>query len=437
MKINKPHVLKTHEGAKAKHINAEQALRRSVLSCMLWENSFYESGQSIADRILELCGSLSVDVIGPLAVECRHKFKIRHASLLLLLAIIKKGGPRVSKYIRETISRPDELAELVALYWRDGKKPLSKQMKIGLGMAFNDFNEHQFAKWDRPGLVSIRDVMFLCHAKPLKHNEELFKKIANKTLDRPNTWESRMAGGEDKKTVFEDLLKTNKLGYMALLKNLRGMVDSGVDRDLIKHAISNPSDTVLPFRFISAAKHAPSFMSDLEKAMLKCLESMDRLTGKTIVLVDVSGSMLVPLSSKSELFRLDAASALAILISGISDDCRMFTFSNSLVEIGCTPSLFLIEAIKRSQENGGTRLGFAINAINSIGYDRLIVLTDEQSNDPVPNPRGKAYMINVGIYKNGVGYGPWVHIDGFSEACVSFIQEIEKETASTPIDKVF
>ena len=54
-KYYKPRVhLRTHEGAPAAKIGPEQALRRSVLSCMLWEGEFYEDGVQIAGRIREL-----------------------------------------------------------------------------------------------------------------------------------------------------------------------------------------------------------------------------------------------------------------------------------------------------------------------------------------------------------------------------------------------
>ncbi len=66
------------------------------------------------------------------------------------------------------------------------------------------------------------------------------------------------------------------------------------------------------------------------------------------------------------------------------------------------------------------------------GYDRLIVITDEQSHDSVPAPRGKGYVINVASNQNGVGYGPWTHIDGWSEAVVEYIAELEAAQHAQP-----
>src|SRR5437868_4040898 len=99
----------THEGGKAANINAEQQLRRSVLSCLLWENEFYEDGQSIADRIVEYAGKVSPQIVYDLAVEARKKHNLRHVPLLLLSA-----KPNADA-IYNTISRADELTELLAV----------------------------------------------------------------------------------------------------------------------------------------------------------------------------------------------------------------------------------------------------------------------------------------------------------------------------------
>lgn len=428
MRINAKTQIYTHEGAVAKKINSYQALRRSLLACMLWEKTFYESGEKIADRIVNLADDVDKQKLADLAVEARTVQKLRHAPLLILLALIKRGGSGVAEAIEETINRPDELAELVALYWKDGKRPLSKQMKLGLAKAFGKFDEYQFAKWNRPTDIKLRDVMFLVHPKPTEGREDLYKRIASDTLSTPDTWESKMAGGGDKKEVFTDLLKRKKLGYMALLRNLRGMSEVGVDADLIKSAIINPSSSVLPFRFIAAANHAPQFERELDCAMSKVLDDKQLIKGKTILLVDVSASMDCKLSNKSDLSRIDAANGLAILLSGICEDVRIFTFSNKVVEVAPRKGMALGDAIWRSQPNGGTYLGSAVRVIDSnINYSRLIVITDEQTYDPVPDPKGRGYMINVASYENGVGYGPWINITGFSEACVDFIQQYEKE----------
>ncbi len=137
--------LRTHEGAKAKHITVEQQLKRSVLACLLWEDNFYESGEEIAERILSLSDKCQPEFVAQLAVEARTHYKLRHAPLWLLLALIRSGGKLAEDTIYRVINRPDELTEMVALYWRDGKRPLSSAMKRGLARAFTKFDAYQFA----------------------------------------------------------------------------------------------------------------------------------------------------------------------------------------------------------------------------------------------------------------------------------------------------
>ena len=84
-----------------------------------------------------------------------------------------------------------------------------------------------------------------------------------------------------------------------------------------------------------------------------------------------------------------------------------------------------MDTIARSQQHASTMLGASIQRLNQEPLDRLIVITDEQSHDRVPNPTTKGYLINVANNQHGVGYGPWVHIDGWSEAIIDYIRAYE------------
>ena len=106
---------------------------------------------------------------------------------------------------------------------------------------------------------------------------------------------------------------------------------------------------------------------------------------------------------------------------------EVFSFSDKLAEVPARRGFALRDAIDRSQRHNSTQLGHAVEELNrEHGYDRLIVITDEQAHDSVPAPRGKGYLINVASYKNGVGYGKWTHIDGWSESVVEYIRELER-----------
>ena len=428
----------THEGAKAiKLYSPEQQLRRTVMSCLLWEDDYYEDGVAISNRIREYAEKVPVIKLAEIIVEVREKFYLRHIPLFLLVTLIARSkSSLVADTIYKTIQRPDELGELLSLYWHDGKKSLSAQLKKGLAKAFTKFNAYSLSKYNRDSKIKLRDVMFLVHPKPKdKDQEEVFKKLANNTLESPDTWEVALSAGADKKETFERLLKENKLGYLALLRNLRNMMQANVDPELVREAIKDTANAkkILPFRFIAAARAAPLYEKELDEAMESSIAELPKLSGLTVVMMDVSGSMQNQLSSKSDMVRMDAGSALASIIR--SDELRIFTFSEQLIEVPSNRrGMSGVDAIRSSQLHMGTYLRKTLDLLYQEvpKMTRLIVISDEQITHegnasgtlPAPN-NALAYMINVGTSKNGVGYGKWTHIDGFSENIIRYIYEIE------------
>jgi hypothetical protein len=420
----------THEGASARHISPELQLRRSVLACLLWESQFYEDGVEIAGRIAELVPKVAAEKVAALAIEAREQMKLRHAPLLLGREMARHKTHRhlVGDTLARVIQRADELSEFVAIYWKDGRVPLSAQVKKGLAAAFPKFDEYQLAKYDRGGPIKLRDVLFLSHAKPRDAAQAgVWKKLIWGRLTTPDTWEVALSSGADKREAWERLLREQKLGALALLRNLRNMKDAGVDEPLVLAALGEMSAArVLPFRFLAAARYVPQWEETLEQAMLKSVARQEKLPGKTIVLVDISGSMTAPLSRRSEMQRTDAAYGLAVLLREIGEKVGVFSFSDHLAEVPARRGFALRDAIDASQQHGATYLGKAVEELNKKErYDRLIVITDEQAHDSVPAPQGKGYVINVASYKNGVGYGKWTHIDGWSEGVIEYIRTLE------------
>src|SRR5690349_10274226 len=125
---------RTHEGAVAQKIDAKRELRRSVLTCLLWEDTFYEKGNDIAKRIAELVAKNKPEDVAALAREARGKMQLRHAPLFLIreLARRKGTGTLTADALESVIQRADELGEFVQLYWKDKKQPLSAGAKRGL-----------------------------------------------------------------------------------------------------------------------------------------------------------------------------------------------------------------------------------------------------------------------------------------------------------------
>ncbi|HEX7727601.1 MAG TPA: TROVE domain-containing protein [Terracidiphilus sp.] len=438
LKLNEFTRPRTHEGAPAARLAPEAALRRTVLSCMLWEDEFYEDGVQIAGRIRELVPRVAAECVAALAVEARERMKLRHVPLLLVREMARHATHRglVAETLTRVIQRADELAEFVAIYWAGGRQPLSAQVKKGLALAFCKFDEYALAKYDRAGAVRLRDVLFLSHARPVDAAQAaLWKRLAENELAVPDTWEVALSAtgreeGANKREVWERLLSERKLGALALLRNLRNLREAAVDERLVFSALAAvKTERVLPFRFLAAARHAPQWEEALEQAMFRSIEGRaSRLAGHTVLLVDVSGSMDAPISHRSEMRRTDAAYGLAILLREIAEKVTIFTFSNETRLVPARRGMALRDALDQSQPHQGTYLGAALTRVESHcsdGYDRMVVITDEQSHDRVGAPRGQGYIINVASNRNGVGYGEWTHIDGWSEAVVEYIAELE------------
>jgi 60 kDa SS-A/Ro ribonucleoprotein len=196
---------RTDEGAPAVRLTPEQALRRSVLACMLWEREFYEDGFTIAARIAELVPQVPAVRVAALAVEARSAMKLRHVPLLLVREMARHASHRslVAQTLAAVIQRADELAEFLAIYWADstgaGKNiPLSAQVKKGLAAAFTRFDEYALAKYDRAAEVRLRDVLFLCHAKPVDAAQAaLWKRLVAGELATPDTWEVALSAAPE------------------------------------------------------------------------------------------------------------------------------------------------------------------------------------------------------------------------------------------------
>jgi hypothetical protein len=428
--------LRTHEGAVAARVDPRRELRRTVLTCLLWEDTFYEKGNDIAAHVAELVAGNKLEDVAALACEARDQMQLRHVPLFLTreLARRKGAGPLTAEMLEHVIQRADELGEFVALYWKARKEPLSAGVKRGLAKAFTKFDAYQLAKYNRESTVKLRDVLFLCHAKPKNAEQaETWKKLVENTLESPDTWEVALSAGKDKRETWERLLRQGQVGGMAVLRNLRLMLAAGVPPKLVAERLEKGIARALPFRFVTAARHAPKLEEAIEKAMLKGIAGFEKLPGVTGLLVDVSGSMNYQLAKKGETTRMDAAAGLAILLREKAEEFRVATFSDSCVTLAARRGFALRDAIVGSQAHSGTYLKRALSTLEGgkewSDVERVIVITDEQSHDGILAAWTKrAYLINVGSYKNGISYGNgWTHIDGWSERVLDYIAATEKE----------
>jgi len=356
MKFNilkrKENVVQNYEGAKAYKLTPEMELYSAVVTAGLNE-SFYEAADAKLKRLQALIKVNDPEFVAKLAIYTRSKMYMRSIPMVLAveLAKVNTGKSIVSKTVSGVVKRADEITELLAYYQlankRSGTKKLnklSKQVQKGLATAFNSFDEYQFAKYNRDTEIKLCDALFLVHPKAKDANQQLvFDKVAKNELATPYTWETELsalgqaeyANEKEKaaavKMKWEDLIESGKLGYMALLRNLRNILMAGVSSKAMKRVCEILSDNKavanskqLPFRFLAANREVNQLKSDYVSMVLDALEdavtlSVQNLKGfdentRVLIACDVSGSMQKAVSAKSKVMLYDIGLMLGMLM---------------------------------------------------------------------------------------------------------------------------
>lgn len=431
-------------GMKAAVQDAEMQLRRAVLANVLWEDTAYQSGAEIASQIATLVPQVDPNIVAGIAVEARTHQKLRHVPLLIAREMVRHASHKglVGSLLPQIIRRADEMAEFLAIYWKDGKTPIANQVKKGLAASFDRFDEYQFAKYNRDKAVRLRDAMFMVHPNPGK-KADLFKRIAEDTLAVPDTWETALSAGKDKKATWERLISENKLPALAFIRNLRNMEEAKVSHEIIEYGFARVNPTwLLPINFVAAADQAPRWERQLEELMFRCLENAPRLTGHSIFVVDVSGSMGSAISAKSTMGRYDAAAAMAMLAERMCESVSIYATAGSDARrvhatklIPARRGFGLRKAILEDKLGGGgifTRQCLEyIRGQEQRKPARIIVFSDSQDCDrvnKVPAPFGDYnYIVDVSSHTHGINYkGVWTaEISGFSERFLDYIAAFE------------
>ena len=437
-------------GLRAAKQDAEALLRRAVMTCLLWEKIFYKSGASVANNIKNLIPQVEPIVVYEIAIEARTVQKLRHVPLFIasVMAGLETHKHLVASLLPKIILRADELAEFLAIYWKDGRTPVSAQVKRGLAKAFENFSEYHFAKYR--GIkndVKLRDVMKIVHPVPSnQERSDLYKAIKEDTLKTPDTWEVALSAGEDKKKTWERLISEGKLGALAFMKNLRNITDAGVSRSVINSGFQklNPK-WLLPLNFLSSAKYAPQYEQEIETLMLRMFDGMKKLSGYTIFVVDVSGSMGQPISAQSTFSRRDVAKAMAMFAGGVAEKFSLYiTAGDDYERVHATKRISprrgfaMMDAIQGESRHVGVGGIFTRQCLDYIKTqegdvipDRIIIFSDSQDCDNVkklPSPFGKYnYIVDVSAEDCGVNYdGVWdAEVSGWSEAFIPFIMAME------------
>jgi len=436
-------------GGEAMAHDKKSELVFAVLSTFL-ENKFYESGDQRLVRICELIKQNDPVFVAKLAVVARTEFNLRSVTHLLLGELAKnhKGDDLVMRVIERCAIRPDDLTEIVAYIG----KPIPKQVKRGIRHALLQFNRYKLAKYKGEGKkVSLVDLFNIAHPNPQFANKEQAKAWADLiggTLKQEDTWENEVSAKPTKET-WESLVQNNKLGYMALIRNLNNLIKYQVGDEVLNTVVkklTNPEEIKkskqLPFRFYTAYKNVEGnrLLSDaISEAMDIAVSNVPTFKGKTLIAIDGSGSMLGDAIEKAAIF------GATLLKANQNADCILYdnnyqTFQGS----GRTPVADLADRIISGANGGGTDTSLVFKYAKNQKYDRILIITDNESwQDTFYGNSGTQNVYNK--YKKLSGSDPYVyaidiqgygtkdiegakvfHLCGWSNRLLDFIEQAEK-----------
>ncbi|MDX2306154.1 MAG: TROVE domain-containing protein [Microscillaceae bacterium] len=497
--IKKSSKIKNYEGADAFALDPKLALYTLVVTSAL-NNKFYEKTSDQIQRLRDLIAKNDPHFVAKLAVYSREKMYLRSIPLVLTveLAKIHNGDDLLSRLVNRVIQRADEITELLAYYQLANERisikklnKLSKQLQRGLALAFNKFDAYQFAKYNRQTEVKLKDALFLVHPKAKDENQQqIFNQIVNDSLEIPYTWEVELSAlGQQKfdsaneqktaiKAKWEELISSGKLGYMALLRNLRNILQADVDRkflNVVVQRLGNAREVArskqLPFRFLSAFRELQTVKSTatslilnaLEKAIQASAHNLQGFDEKTRILIacDTSGSMCTPISPRSTVQYYDIGLVLGMLLQSRSKSVMTGIFGDTWKVINLPQAQILSNVDKLRNRMG--EVGYSTNGYlvirdlvrRKVVMDKVMIFTDMQLWDSRGNqnslasewqeyrqiaPKAKLYIFDLAGYGQAPLNlkGDHVYlIAGWSEKIFEVLDAIEKgKSALTQIEEI-
>ncbi len=447
-----------------------------------------------------------------LALWARTEMNVRSTPqvLLAIAASEPKTKPFVRQYARKIVQRADEVRQVFAAYLalfasgvgankRNQKLPNS--LKRGLADAIGKFSEAQLMKYDTTDRPTFRDVLrMIDRSKDFGLSQPVYKYLvsgevvdaaatpviaARKALAKKSSFDDEARAlitsshanwevvvsqfGGANRAVWESVLP--QMGYMALLRNLRNMLTTGVDPETLAARIADPREVAkskqLPFRFYSASKMLADagllkgknavVAAALETALVHASSALARLPGVTVVASDNSGSMTSPVSAKSIVTHQAAANLMAAIAQRISDDAHLIVFGESARLVPVSVSDSILTAMNRQ---ASTNVGHATNTHRvlelmiekKIRADRLILFSDMQCYSSATSPDTFAGAVakyraalNPALVVHSVdlaGYGTASLstsdtrvnlVSGFSEKILRTVGEFERGLAAVDV----
>lgn len=364
----------------------------SLLLTSFVEDQFYRSkGDTLKelDQYIEKFPEFAAKA----AIYARDNFGMRsitHATAAEIVRLVK-GASWTKDFVANVVIRPDDMNNIVAAYMaKVGRRPLPNSLKKGLAIAFRKFDAYQIAKYKQADKdVSLVDLVNLVHPIPQDKNEVALSKLIRDELVSENTYEAKLSKAgqsenkeEAKAEAWRELLESGKIGYFALLRNLRNINDQApdmIDRacELLTKENLILRSRVLPFRFYTATEALLPRSTDrrivvaIQKAVDISLANVPKFEGKTLVVLDESGSMS---GKPSEIGSLFAAALYK------SNDADFMAFAD-YAQYGTFNPTDSVTTLARQMLSfnvgGGTNFHAIFNKIEK-AYDRIIILSDMQ-----------------------------------------------------------
>lgn len=402
------------EGFKAYSLDTKTELVSAVLTSFYSEDKFY--GDTTI-RILELAEKVEPKFLARLTQYARLELNMRSITHMLACILANREDGKI--YARETVKsicvRADDTTEILAYYIKNYGKPIPNSLKKGLFDALLGFNEYQLAKYDRDTEVKLRDVLRICHGKVADAEKmALLGRVKNRTLAIPFTWETELSAKGNNKETWNGLIEKG-LPYMAALRNLRNIFESGANIDHVLEMLVDPTRVQkakqLPFRYLTAYKElgitncGSKILNAISTALDVSVQNIGKLGGKTAIFVDVSGSMRDSISEKSTVRCCDIALLLGVISAQICDDTYFWAFDNDIYKINATKGNVLSQVQNIRVNGGGTNISLPFSKIleSKIFVDRIILISDSQAN------MGGYSQVYLNRYRNTINPNVYTH----------------------------
>lgn len=367
----------------------------NMLFSMRFEDCFYESADTQMERFFQKTAEM-VDMYGYSFISyatmfTRNYIGNRSASQLMAAFLNDKQFDNKRKFFKDFCHRADDVAETFAAIDTLGQKRSHAAVR-GFGDYLSGLNAYAIDKYKMNGKkYNLFDCINITHA-----NSEAINAFKRDMLEKANTWEQTISATDDKAASWSELVMSHKLGYLALLRNIRNIASEVYDRDVIKSLCEQlvnedaiEKSLVYPYQIFSAYKalvkaDITSFdiMYALEKAFRTSVKNMPVLNSdNNCVILDVSGSMDDRISGKSDITIKECGAVYGIAILLANPETTLIKFGNhaKLFKANINKNAFdLISSFCKNDNCGyGTDIAPAFNMLDK-HYDRIFIISDMQ-----------------------------------------------------------